>query len=399
MKMKAYTEALHSFHRTRDFRFDILWVGFLMLMPGWQPVANAGAGDDTITFRNGDRISGRLKIATRHSVVFNGHVTGNVSLHWADIQELSLASGDMLIVSTQQPSGTLVTAPLIGVAGTELHIKASQEGQDIALQDLVSMSPPPTQPAKGYFKSARGVLEFSPETLIRATQDQIALDGAFNLELETASEKAFEHQQTSVATEVNYMDSRKLDGAATISRLYSGILQQNIYLRNFDKEAKFSQNGPYLYALANYYHNLSLGLKVAKSYGGGIGWDGDHGHSSYTLAADFRYIDEGFYGSAKSLSGPGASLIEQYAYTFKRSGVKVGELVSFLPVFNNGAAYLVRATGSIAVPIDPHLSLGFVVADDYLANAPPKHLQNYVKYMFDLKYSFNLKDRKGAAPK
>jgi hypothetical protein len=36
-------------------------------------------------------------------------------------------------------------------------------------------------------------------------------------------------------------------------------------------------------------------MNVAQSYGGGIGWDGDHGQSSYTLAADVRYLNEDLY--------------------------------------------------------------------------------------------------------
>jgi hypothetical protein len=223
--------------------------------------------------------------------------------------------------------------------------------------------------------------------VVLATQRQFSLAGAFDLGFNTGSEEAFLHQTTTLGMEANYTDSRKAGGAAVITELYSGILQQNIYLRDVDANAKYSKDGPYLYGIANYYHNLSLGMNLAQEYGGGIGWGGMHGPSTYLLAADLRYLDEDLYAPGKPFSGVASGLTEQYSYTF-REGITISQRVLWLPVLNHSRAYQLRATASIDVPINSSLSFGFTVLDDYLENAPPKSLPNYGKFSFDFKYAF-----------
>jgi hypothetical protein len=193
--------------------------------------------------------------------------------------------------------------------------------------------------------------------------------------------------------EANYSDSRKPGGGAVITELYSGTFQQNIYLRDANPKAKYSIDGPYVYALANEYHNLSLGMNLAQSYGGGFGWDGDHGGSSYTLAADLRFLKENLYAPGNSFSMAAAGLTEQYGYTFKRTGINLSERVTFIPALDHSHAYQVRGTATLGIPISSALSLDFSLLDDYLENAPPKNLPNFAKYTFSLKYTI------GAPPK
>jgi hypothetical protein len=379
----------------------VWWRGLTIFLAAGLARASAATEVDTVVFRNGDRISGRLEIATRDSVQFTGLVTGSVSLRWSDIQELRLASSTVSIVSTEHLEGSVITAPSIEVAGTRLHVTAAgADDPDFPLEELISVSPeapqtpaPPAAAPPAAKPSLGGALKISPESAVLATQRQFSLAGGFNLGFTTGSQEAFLHQTTTLGMEANYTDSRKAGGAAVITELYSGILQQNVYLRHVDPNAKYSKNGPYLYGIANYYHNLSLGMNLAQEYGGGIGWSGSHGPSTYTVAADLRYLNEDLYAPGKSLAGVASGLTEEYSYTFRETGITIGQRVLWLPVLNHSRAYQLRATASIDVPISTTLSFGFSYLDDYLENAPAKSLPNYAKFSFDFKYTI------GAAPK
>jgi hypothetical protein len=129
-------------------------------------------------------------------------------------------------------------------------------------------------------------------------------------------------------------------------------------------------------------------MNLAQSYGAGIGWDGDSGRSSYSLAADIRYLGEDLYSPGKPLALAVAGLGEQYSYTFPgpMGGITLSERILFLPAFNDAHGFQVRGTAGIDIPISQTFSVDFSLLDDYLRNAPPKSLQNYAKFIFSVKY-------------
>jgi hypothetical protein len=360
--------------------------------------ASEDVAPDTISFANGDHLSGKLKSATQDSILFSGYVTGDVSLSWKDVKELSLTSSKISIANSQNPKGFLATGPVIEVTATDLCVRVKAQclqtfpiSQLISASVLESVSPPVAPKSAGgnpYFKAVGGTLKVSPESVIRATQKQLQFAGAFDLGLVTNSEQAFKHQATNVALEANYSDSRKPGGAAVITELYSGTIQQNFYIVDTKHSLNVSKDGPYLYGLADFYHNLSLGMNLAQSYGAGIGWDGDHGRSSYTIAADVRYLGEDLYAPGNPLSLAVTGLGEQYSYRFRWpvDGLDFYQRVLFLPAFNDSHAFQLRGTTGLDVPISANFSFDAYLLDDYIRNAPPKNLQNFAKVTFSLKY-------------
>jgi hypothetical protein len=369
--------------------FRVLLGGIFLLTIAQRGMADGGVvTPDTVVFLNGDRLSGHLKLATPNSVTFSGLVTGDVFLNWKDIKELNLGSSVISIVNSQTPQGFSANGPVIEVRATDLCVKMKTQClQTFLISQLISasvvgpVSSPKSPAANPYFKAVGGTLKISPESVIRATQKQTQLAGVFDLGLLTNSEDAFKHQATNIALEANYSDSRKPGGAAVITELYSGTIQQNFYITDTK-----SEDAPYLYGVTNFYHNLSLGMNLAQSYGVGIGLDGDHGRSSYTLAADVRYIGEDLYSPGKPLSLAAAGLTEQYSYTLPWHDINFYERILFLPTFNDSHAFQVRGTTGLDFPIRSNISLDVDLLDDYIRNAPPKSLQNFAKVTFSFKY-------------
>ena len=376
---------------------------------------------DVIKFRDGDRISGHLKSANSGRVLFAGKVTGEIQFSWADIAEIDLPNRQIKLFSTTNTEGSVITVSVIAFYDSGLHLrKGGSSLNDLPINDLTTLSvveadvpstalaesvavgtvapvtpsAPPTTTA--VFGPVGGQFKISPDSIVRATQKQINLAGAFDLGFATTSQKAFRHQEASLATEANYTDSRKPGASAVVTALYSGTLQQNVYLRDAKLVCPTCPNpgasdGVFLYGIANGYHNLSLGMNVAQSYGGGVGWQGDSKHASYSLMGDIRYFKENLYTPGISLSGAEAGLSEQYSYTFpwpaSTTGVNVYQRILFLPVFGNARAFQVRGSAGVDVPINANFSLDVDVLDDYLRNAPAGSLQNYDKIIFSLKYT------------
>jgi hypothetical protein len=363
--------------------------------------------EDTVVFSNGDRLSGHLKEATRDVVTFTGLVTGDVPLKWRDIKELDLTSSEVSITNSQNPKGFSASGPVIQATETDLCVRVKAKYlQTFPISQLISVSvirpvgaplvaiPSARTP---YFKATGGTVKVSPESIIRATQKQIQLAGALDVGLVTSSEEAFKHQETNIALEANYTDSRKPGGSAVVTELYSGTFQQNFYLTETQHSCEhcsdLTSDGPYVYGITNLYHNLSLGMNLAQSYGAGIGWDGGSGRSSYTLAADVRYLGEDLYSPGKSLSLAVAGLTEQYSYTFPWHDINFYERILFLPAFNDSHAFQLRGTTGVDFPIRSNISFDVDLLDDYIRNAPPKFRQNFAKVTFSFKYVM------GAPPK
>ncbi len=248
-----------------DFRYSqILCIAFIagvffLLNTPQGKAASDTTTLDTVTFSNGDHLSGHFKMATKEVVRFSGTVTGDVSLNWNDIKELDLAGSKVSFVNAQHPSGFDVIAPVIEVSKTDLCITTKTESlQPFPVSQLVSASvleslTPPTTPKppenNSYFKAVGGALKVSPDSVVRATQKQIQLAGAFDLGLVTNSEEAFKHQETDIALEANYSDSRKPGGSAVITELYSGLVQQKFYMtdtKHFCEKCRdVAKDGPY----------------------------------------------------------------------------------------------------------------------------------------------------------
>ncbi len=381
---------------------SVLLLGCLILFTFSPVKANtAPFALDTITFTNGDHLSGELKSASRDSLQFDGLVTGNVAVKWKDIKKLTLPSAKVWIVNSQNPNGFVANAPVIDVSLQGICVQAeSKVIQTFPLADLivvtviehVSPQASPVLEGNHYFRAIGGSLKLSPESIVRATQKQIQFAGDFDIGLVTSNDRAFKHQATNIALEANYSDSRKPGGAAVITELYSGKFQQNVYLIDSNHSCESctgANDGPYIFGVTDFYHNLSLGMNLAQSYGGGIGWDIDHGRGSYTLAADVRYLGEELYSPGKSLSLAAAGLTEQYSYTFPWHDVTFEERILLIPTLTDSHAFQIRGTTGLDFPVSKNISFDADLLDDYVRNAPPLSLQNFAKVTFSLKYLIN----------
>lgn len=382
MPMSQHRHAFHSFGFLNVLLMFLLTVGPLI---GECHAASEGA-QGTIVFINGDRLSGQLNDATSETLTFVGTVTGTLSIKWNLVKGIEFANQTMVVTSSS--AKVTLTLASMKMVGTEFLLTTNTgDVNKIPSSEFVSINPGSTlsvqsssaipTPLGGW----RGMFKMD-DSLVGATQKKYDLGATLHMARPTKARTAFKHQVSDVTLQASFGESSKPGASPVRTALYEGILQQNIYLTD--------KSDWYAFGLANAYHNLSLGMHVEQSYGGGIGWDSYHNKHVYGFAADIRYINEDIYAPGRSLKLAASALSEHYSYTFpwpKKKPINFYERITFIPAFNESRAFQVRGIAAFDLPLTPKFSIGLQETDDYLRNAPAKTNQNYSKVQFNLKYS------------
>jgi hypothetical protein len=358
---------------------------FAFFQTGGATTNSSDTARDSVLFVNGDRLTGQFVVATETSVEFAGKVTGTVSLSWTDIKELRLSGADLAIVSKtgkdgKVPKNFTVSEPAVENNGTDLVFeRQNEESMRVPLAQLVSATPT-KQP------HWRGSLQ-SQDSIVGATQKQYQLGGTLHVSRATQDTHKLKHQVTDINLLANYGESKNPGVSPVRTVLYDGLFQHNVFLKDNPNNI---YGGAYVFALTDFYHNLSLGMNVEQTYGGGIGWDGRYGNNIFGFAGDIRYVNENIYSPGKSLNLAATGLSEHYALTLpwpKKNPITIFERISFIPALSESHAFQARGIAGLDLPLTDRFSVGVQEMDDYLQNAPAKSNQNYSTTQFTIRYT------------
>jgi uncharacterized protein DUF481 len=340
---------------------------------------------DTIVLINGDKVSGRFVSGKRSYVVFEGALTGTLYLKWENVQEIRLANRKLSVERrssdpthakkfTDNTSSIGVTPAVISVA-TDTGQKA------LPLKDLQSAVPTSPQPTS-FLSQWEGQLQ-SQNSIVESTQKQYQLGGSLHLGRVTIEQSAFKHQATSLDLQTTFGESRKSAGAPVKTALDEGVIQHNVY---------FTDSGAWrVFALADSYHNLSLGLNFEHSYGAGVARDWQYGTQIFGLAADARFEGQYLYSPGHSQNLGAAAMSEYYSVQLlkiKNKPLTFLERTTFIPAFEDSHAFQARGLLKLTLPITERFSIGLQENDDYLRNAPHSSKQNYSNTQFTFSYIF-----------
>jgi hypothetical protein len=338
---------------------------------------------DEIAFKNGDRVTGRILGADADSVSFRGNVTGDLTLAWADIDHLTVASGFTLHLTTKA-TDLAAGSTIATVANDSLKLAATGAPFVIKRADLEATATPSVKKGTVAVLSGWGGSLQSQDNLIHSTQKQVQLGATLHVTHLTESQAKFARQMSTINLQANYSDSAKPSASPVITSLYSGGLQHNVYLTD--------KGSTYLYGLAGAYHNSSLGLDVAQEYGSGVGWKGRHNRQLYGLLGDLRYIHEDLKSGTPAFGSPALGASENYEFRFpwpkKGPPATFSERILFTLPLSETHALLNRGFAQVNIPVNTRLSFGLQFIDDYLRNAPKTSKQNYANTQFTFKYAF-----------
>lgn len=347
------------------------------------------AAKDTVTFTNGDVLTGNILRTTSQTVVFSNDSVGTLNLKWSDLRKVTF-SHPMKVTTRGAPEVRLFDGGIVTVVRTgarlDLDVTPSAGATAANLQDVQSITGGPTKCASGIREACPGWQLDSVKvdlSYLGATQtDQtyggsLVTKGNWNPE-----DQGWPHQRTLLDLQASYDDKRKGDkpGDANITQEYDGRLQHLLFI---------TSDAFYASTVADLYHNNSLGLYLEQSYGGGFGriWQG------WEFDADLRLIGEHFYGPNPSASLIGSQLSERRSFLLNwiKPGTTFVELGKYTPVFNMSSAWQLYGRGDLNVPITKKLQVTFSVSDNYVENAPAPYRKNYLKTMAGLEFDPNPK--------
>jgi hypothetical protein len=380
----------------------VLFLSSFVLAPVWaaQPVVSP----DTITFTNGDQLSGKLIKIISGSVTFHSDVLGDFTVPMTKVKAFHTAQPFAVIEKKEKL--TRKTAPVKVPLGS------------VSLADnTVTVSPAKGAPPKSYpSKNTNYIIDaasFNREiegdtnwlygwtgsvtlgaSLVEATNSAQTYTGTVALVrtipatnwLPPASKTTLNLSGTyGLAKDPEIISGGNVFQTASITKtdILHGDTEYDHYV------------SPAIFGLVNASadHNFGNGLQLQQAYGAGLGWSiVNKTNNSFDIKGDLQYEQQQFYnGLTSGLGTPtenliGASVTESWTRTFAHS-VKFNEYITLTPTFNVTQAYSAVGNANFVFPVYKKLNFTLSSTDNYLGDPPEGYLRNTFQFTAGATYT------------
>ena len=214
-------------------------------------------------------------------------------------------------------------------------------------------------------------------TLVTATQDNKTFSGAISLARAQPGESWMAPRNRTIFDLSASYGELSQPGTPTVkTSIFHGDAERDEYL----------DHSIFAFGQAAYDHNVSQGLNLQQTYGGGIGWTViQDPNQTLDLKGSMNYIRQQFH-EAPDQDLIGSIFAEHYRRKFKR-GLVADQLVSILPAWNNTRAYSASFSTLLALPVYKHLSASTGVVDTFLNDPPAGFKKNSFQFTLGLTYT------------
>lgn len=338
---------------------------------------------DTVTFTNGDRLTGKLVRAVGDEVVFHSDVLGDLTIKWSDVLELHTGSRLSVlqksvfvkhgIVKSAIPTGTLSILDHLIVVQPEneatippIPLKSvAYIVDEMTLRRQIAGHP-------GVLAGWNGQIT-AGATIVQATENQYTFTGALAL-TRTAPTVTWlnTHNRTSIDFSGSFgkiIQPAYLSGGVLVP---SSSSKSSIYHADAERDEYFS---PRFYALAQtaFDHNFAQALDLQHIYGAGIGWTAiKRPNEELDLKTTLQYEGQSFLeasaGQNQNLIGSTLNGTWEAKLPHK---VQFKQDLSYIPAYNNPYAYSASETDSLTMPFFRSFAFSLGTADSYLNDPPP----------------------------
>ncbi|HEY3927931.1 MAG TPA: DUF481 domain-containing protein [Candidatus Koribacter sp.] len=358
---------------------------FLLLSPFFLAItafaADTPKPGDTVTFVNGEQMSGSLIKVADGKVFFHSDMVGDVSFDWSKVKELHTAKPYAVIAKgvrlhkhggQQAPEGTLeVTDNKIAVASTSVPTADAAYVVDQASFDKqIQHSPSWSQGWLGAVTA--GV------SLVEATQNSETFTSGIALARQSPS---VDWLRTNSRTLIDFTSSY-----GKITQPGTPTVKTNIFHADGEQDEYLTDR---FYALghAAFDHNFSQGLDLQQLYGGGLGYTIIKNKvSELDVKGDLHYEKQTFDLASSNQNLFGSEFAETYMRKLPRNMVFTQGLL-FDPAWNVIHAYSAQGMLGLAAPISKKFSLSINLLDGYLNNPPPTFKKNSFQFTTGLTYA------------
>lgn len=332
---------------------------------------------DTLTFANGDQLTGTLVRADARACVFRSDQAGTVTVPWSNVKDLQTLSIYVVVAQDGAVHRGFITGD-----GHMLEINL------------------PTAPAPAFAAPAALRMIVDPKTYANAVTTRPALWQSWRGML-TGGFSQLSSTQNSInyTTRVDlqrpvpslaWLPQRSvtlfhLQGAyGRLSQPGEPTVKTSIYAAGLEQDVDLTRK-LFVFGNAQLDHNIAQGLELQQAYGGGLGWKLlESAATQLDVRADLHWTHQRFLSPVRE-SFLASSFSESLRQNYGR--IVWTQNISLTPSYTNGLAYQMSGFSSWALPVYKSLSLNFTVIDSYLNNPQPGFLRNSLQYSTGIQYS------------
>jgi hypothetical protein len=365
--------------------------------------ADAPVGKDTITFANGDQLTGSLVKVVYGTVSFHSDVLGDLTIPLTKIKAMHtakpFAAGANDQHLTKQNLAAMIPVGTIALENETLQVTLPQaEVKSFPATDLAFMLDQQAFQRELHSQSNFLYGWTGSATLgasvVKATNSAQTYTGLVSLVRAIPTIAGMPAgSKTTLNTSATY-------GLAKDPQIVSGndvfqtasVTKTNILHGDLEYDKFFT---PMIFGLVSGSadHNFGNGLQLQQAYGAGIGW-GILRSPTNDLAVKviLQYEQQQFYnGLTGGLGTPtenfvGAQVNETWNRTFAHN-VKFNEYVTISPTFNVVKGYSGVAGASLLFPLYKNLNFSLSSTDNYLGDPPEGFQRNTFQFTSGITYT------------
>jgi hypothetical protein len=395
--------ALFSFHAS-GFSVALTMIWAALALYGLRADAEPDKpGTDTITFTNGDQLTGKLAKVVYGTVNFHSDMLGDLSIPLTKIKSMhtaeAFAAGSKQQHLTKKNVAEQLPAGKIALEGDTLKVLLSEgKVQEFPTKDIGFMLDEPAfqrelHNESDFFYGWYGTATLGA-TVVKATNSAQTYTGTIAMVraiptiagLPAGSKTILNLSGTyGLAKDPLIVSGNDVFQTASVTK--TDILHGDLEYDKFRTSMVFGLvNG-------SADHNFGNGLELQQSYGAGIGLGILRTpQNDLAVRAILQYEQQQFYnGLTSGLGTPtenlvSASLSETWNRTFPHN-VKFNEYLTLNPTFNVVRAYSGVAGASFVFPVYKNLNFSVSTTDNYLGDPPEGFLRNTFQFTSGITYT------------
>jgi Protein of unknown function, DUF481 len=361
------------------------------------------ADKDTITFENGDTLTGKVGKMVYGNVSFHSDELGDLTIPLTKIKTMhtatAFAAGSMTQRLTKKNIAEQLPVGKIALENETLKVMLPQgEVKEFPAKDIAFMLNEPAYQRELHNESAFLYGWYGTATLgatvVKSTNSAQTYTGA------VALVRAIPTIAGLPAGSKTILNLTGTYGLAKDPQIVSGddvyqtasVTKTNILHGDLEYDKFFT---PMVFGLVNGSadHNFGNGLELQQAYGSGVGWGILRSpQNDLAVRLSLQYEQQQFYnGITSGLGTPtenlvSASIRETWSRTFPHS-IKFNEYVTLNPTFNVVRAYSGVAGVVFVFPVYKNLNFSVTTTDNYLGDPPEGFLRNTFQFTTGVTYT------------
>jgi putative salt-induced outer membrane protein YdiY len=328
---------------------------------------------DTITLKNGDRISGKILKTDGNAVVVKTDYAGEVKIDLASVTSLSSeAPLNVVLKSGEQSRGK------VSVAGDAIQVEG---GPQAKVADLAAIRDDDSQKAwqrEDERQHHPKLLDFwnGSMSLGLAAASGNSNSTSFNTNA-ALGRLAGKNKMSLYFSQVYATQSTTEPYGATANRISGGFRMDR------DVSAKL-----FVFGTNDYDYDQFLGLDLRAVFGGGLGyhaWKSPRGHLDFGGGADYNHEK---YTTGQSLDAAEALITEEFAIKVL-SKLNLVERLQLYPSMSNAGQFRLTFDTIASMPIYRFLEWNFGLNDRYQTDPLPGRKGNDILFTTGVRVSFD----------